>query len=132
MALFYFGDPTYAMTASEWNDANDLFFDDQFAPFYEFEDGRQFAMERWDWGDTGGVDKDGFAYACDSGTYGILKVTDIDKECMAALKSILELKGCRFIDLDAENIESVVERGLGPFELVSYREEDFVVVEDII
>ena len=132
MALFYFGDPCYALTSKEWNEANDLFFDDQFAPFYQFKDGRQFYLKRWDFGDMGGVDKDGFAYACDSGCYGILKVTDIDKECMVALKPILELKGCRFIDLDAENVESVVESGLGPFELVTYSEEDFVVVEDII
>jgi hypothetical protein len=132
MALFYFGDPCYAMTASEWNDANDLFFDDQFASFYEFEDGRQFVMKRWDFGDMSGVDKDGFAYACDSGCYGIVKVTDIDKECMASIKPIAELKGCRFVDLDADSVEEVVERGLGPFDLPEYSEEDFVMVEDII
>lgn len=132
MALFYCGDPCYAMTADEWNDANDLFFDDQFASYYEFEDGRQFVMKRWDFGDMGGEDKDGFGYSCDSGCYGIVKVTDIDKECMVSIKPIAELKGCRFVDLDAESVQEVVERGLGPFELPEYSEEDFVVIDDII
>ena len=132
MTKFYCGDPCYAMTAKEWNDAMGLFMDDQFAPYYEFEDGRQFVMKRWDFGDMGGVDKDGFAYACDSGCYGIIKVTDIDKECMSSIKPIAELKGCRFIDVDADSVQEVVDGGLSPFELPEYSDEDFVMVDEII
>jgi hypothetical protein len=118
MALFYFGDPGYAMTTDEWNNANNLFFEDQHAAFYEFSDGRQFVMKRWDFGDMGGTDKDGFQYSCDSGCYGFIKVTDIDDECMPTINIIAEQNGCRFIDLDVDSVAEAVGRGLGPFPII--------------
>ncbi len=61
--LYYIGDLCYAMTTSEWNDALDLYYEDPYLPFYEFEDGRQFTLSETPYGDNGTTDSEGWNYS---------------------------------------------------------------------
>ena len=129
--LYYVGDPCYAMTADEWNEALGLYWDDNFAPFYTLEDGRQFTMSRTDFGDADTI-RDDWNYASDSGLLGIIRANNIDKECMPTVKTLLEQKGVRFVRIDEPTVQAVIEAGKSPLGEVVYSEEDIVVIDDII
>jgi len=131
-ALYYVGDLGYAMTQKEWNDALELYWADPYLPFYEFSDGRQFTLSETPYGDTGAVDAEGFGYASDSGLIGIIRASNIDREQMPTVRTMLEQKGVQFVRIGAPTVQAVVEGGLSPFGETVYRDEDFVMVDDII
>jgi hypothetical protein len=131
-ALFYIGDLGYAMTASEWNDALELYWADPYLPFYEFSDGRQFTLSETPYGDSGATDSEGFGYATDSGLIGMIRASHIDKECMPTVRTMLEQKGVQIMRIPANTVEQVIEGGLSPFDEMTYTSEDFIIVDDII
>ena len=130
--LFYVGDLCYAMTPDEWYDALGLYWEDPYLPFYEFDDGRQFTLSETPFGDTGAVDSEGWNYASDSGLMGIIRANQIDRECMPTVKTMLDQKGVRFVRIPVSTVQEVIEGGLSPFGEQVYRDEDFVVVDDIV
>ena len=129
---FYVGDIGYAMTADEWSDAIQLYWDDEFAPLYTFKDGRQFTLTPTEFGDSDAADVDGWNYATDSGLVGVIRANQIDRECMPTVKKMVEAKGARIIRIDATSVADIVERKLSPFGEQVYEESDFVAVEEII
>lgn len=130
--LYYIGDIGYAMTKDEWNDAMMLYMDDPYAPFYTFEDGRQFTLCDIGYGDVGNTGEDGWSYTSDSGLVGIMKASNIDRECMPTVKALLKQKGVRFVRIEEPTVQAVIEGGLSPLGEVIYTEDDFVVIDEII
>lgn len=126
--VYYIGDPCYAMTYDEYQDAHELFMDDQFASSYEFKDGRQFAMQPTEFGDGGVTDNEGFGYASDSGMIGMLKAQDIRKEQLETVRTIVQGGKARFVTLPESTVAAAVESGSAPFEFATYADEDFVVM----
>lgn len=130
--LYYVGDIGYAMTPDEWGDALELYWADPYLPYYTFSDGRQFTLLETPYGDSGAVDEEGFGYATDSGLIGIIKASNIDREQMPTVKTMLEQKGVRFVRIDAPTVQAVIDGGLSPLGEVIYTDEDFVIQDDII
>jgi hypothetical protein len=130
--LYYVGDPCYAMTADEWNEALGLYWDDPYALFYTMDDGREFTMTRTEFGDGVAIDEANWSYASDSGLFGIMRASHINKECMPTVKTLLEQKGVRFVRLTEPTVSAVMESGGSPLGEKVYSEEDIVVIDDII
>jgi hypothetical protein len=63
---------------------------------------------------------------------GIIRANQIDRECMPTVKTMLEQKGVRFVRIPVSTVQEVIEGGLSPFGEQVYKDEDFVVVGDII
>jgi hypothetical protein len=130
--LYYVGDPCYAMTPDEWNEALGLYWDDNFEPFYTMEDGRQFTMSRTDFGDGVAIDEANWSYASDSGLLGIIRANHINRECMPTVKTLIEMKGARFVRIDEPTVQAVIEAGKSPLGEEVYSDEDFIVIDEII
>ncbi len=96
------------------------------------EDGRQFTMSRTDFGDGVTIGEDNWSYASDSGLLGIIRANHINRECMPTVKTLIEMKGARFVRIDEPTVQAVIEAGKSPLDGVAYKDEEFIAIEETI
>lgn len=123
MAKFYIGDPGYPIEDPQvWSEMLDLYWEGENENYYTREDGVQFIMQS-----TGVLGDGAGPWWCDSGLYGIIRYSDIEEEGRANIEKIVAEGGADIVEIDAQDIDEMVEKGLVPAGFEMFGPEDFAV-----